>query len=148
MQNHMRETLDQGMAELQAKQGQGGLPAAPATATGAATVAQFAAAAPPPDANAGNEIAQQSQVAAQAEQGLPAGAPGTRDIPGNSDGVTAPAPADSGAAPVQISLGQTIDAVVSSLGAPTRIIDLGAKKIYAYPDMKITFTNGRVSDVQ
>jgi hypothetical protein len=148
MQNHMRETLDQGMAELQAKQGQGGLPAAPAAATGAATVAQFAAAAPPPDANAGNEIAQQSQVAAQAEQGVPAGAnpPGTRDIPSGSDGATAPA--DSGTAPIQISLGQTIDAVVSTLGAPTRIFDLGAKKIYTYPDMKITFTNGRVSDVQ
>lgn len=150
MQNHMRETLDQGMAELQAKQGQGGLPAAPATAAGAASVAQFAAAAPPPDANAGNEIAQQSQLAAQAEQGVPAGAnpPGTRDIASGSDGAAAPAPADSSAAPVQISLGQTIDAVVSVLGAPTRIFDLGAKKIYTYPDMKITFSNGRVSDVQ
>jgi hypothetical protein len=49
---------------------------------------------------------------------------------------------------MQISLGQTIDAVVSILGAPTRIFDLGAKKIYTYSDMKITFTDGRVSDVQ
>ena len=32
MQNAMRETIDQGMAELQAKQGTGGLPAAPASA--------------------------------------------------------------------------------------------------------------------
>ena len=47
------------------------------------------------------------------------------------------------AAPVQISLGQTIDAVVSVLGAPTRIFDLGAKKdLHLSLDMKITFSNG------
>jgi hypothetical protein len=149
MQNHMNETVDQGMAELQAKQGQGGLPAAPAAATAASTAAPFAAASPPPDPNAASEIAQQTQIVAQAEQGLPAGAnqPGTRDIPSSLDG-TAPPPADSGTAPIRISLGQSIDTVVSMLGAPTRIIDLGAKKIYTYPDMKITFTNGQVSDVQ
>ena len=32
MQNHMRESIDQGMEELQKQQGQGGLPAAPASA--------------------------------------------------------------------------------------------------------------------
>ena len=32
MQNHMRETIDQGMGELQAKQGKGGLPALPPSA--------------------------------------------------------------------------------------------------------------------
>ena len=38
--------------------------------------------------------------------------------------------------------------VTSQLGNPTKIIDLGAKKIYAYPDMKVIFMNGKVSDVQ
>jgi hypothetical protein len=50
MQNHVRETIDQGMSELQAKQGQGGLPAAPADAQGQPVETAFAAAAPPPDA--------------------------------------------------------------------------------------------------
>ncbi len=136
MHNHMRETVDQGLAELQAKQGQGGLPAAPADATGAPTQAAFVAGAPPPDANAGTEIAQQTQAADQVEQSV-AGAVGP-----------APAVAGSGPAPVQISLGQPIDAVTAALGSPTRIVDLGAKKIYNYPDMKIIFTNGQVSDVQ
>jgi hypothetical protein len=33
-------------------------------------------------------------------------------------------------------------------GKPDKVIDLGAKKIYVYKDLKITFTDGRVSDVQ
>jgi hypothetical protein len=33
-------------------------------------------------------------------------------------------------------------------GKPDKVVDLGAKKIYMYKDMKITFTDGKVSDVQ
>jgi hypothetical protein len=51
-------------------------------------------------------------------------------------------------APAQIQLGQTIDEVVKALGQPEKIVDLGAKKIYVYKDLKITFTNDKVSDVQ
>lgn len=52
-----------------------------------------------------------------------------------------------GSAPT-IALGQTIDQVTATMGAPQQIIDLGAKKIYKYPDMKVIFMNGQVSDVQ
>ena len=38
--------------------------------------------------------------------------------------------------------------VVALLGQPDRIADLGARKIYSYKDIKVTFTNGSVSDVQ
>jgi hypothetical protein len=140
MQNHMRETLDQGMAELQAKQGQGGLPSAPPAATGAAVPAAFAVGAPPPDANVGGEIAQTAQAADQTEQGAGAAA--------SADSSPIPAAVQPGASPVQISLGQSIESVTAAMGAPARIIDLGAKKIYTYPDMKVIFTNGQVSDVQ
>ena len=68
MQNHMRETIDQGMADLQAKQGKGGLPAAPAADRGAPVDAGFAAGAPPPDSNAGAEITAQAGAADQAEK--------------------------------------------------------------------------------
>lgn len=54
-----------------------------------------------------------------------------------------PAPA----APTTISLGQTADQVMGVLGQPTNIVDLGAKKIYIYPALKITFNDGRVADV-
>jgi hypothetical protein len=69
------------------------------------------------------------------------------------------APADSpapqsqaGAAPAQapktIALGQTKDEVVAILGQPHKMVNLGAKEMYYYPDMKVIFTNGKVSDVQ
>jgi hypothetical protein len=57
----------------------------------------------------------------------------------------APAPPQE---PVKIGLGQTTDQVVSGLGQPDKVVDLGSKKIYVYKDLKITFVDGRVSDVQ
>jgi hypothetical protein len=68
MQNHMRETIDQGLQELQAKQGKGGLPKLPSTVPVQQTPAPYASVAPPPDPNAATEIQQQSQQADQAEQ--------------------------------------------------------------------------------
>jgi hypothetical protein len=50
--------------------------------------------------------------------------------------------------PQQISMGQTIDQVKSALGTPEKIVNLGAKQIYVYKDLKVTFVNGKVSDVQ
>ena len=50
--------------------------------------------------------------------------------------------------PVKIGLGQTADQVVAGLGQPDKVVDLGSKKIYIYKDLKITFVDGKVSDVQ
>ena len=47
-----------------------------------------------------------------------------------------------------IAIGQTTDEVVAALGQPQKRVNLGAKEIYIYPDMKVTFMNGKVSDVQ
>jgi hypothetical protein len=70
------------------------------------------------------------------------------------------APADNAAPPAQapaaqpsappktIALGQTTDQVVRILGQPQKIVNLGAKQMYFYPDMKVIFTNGKVTDVQ
>ena len=57
-------------------------------------------------------------------------------------------PAPAQAPPVSIQLGQTIEQVVAALGQPEKIVDLGAKKIYVYKDLKVTFLNGKVTDVQ
>lgn len=62
--------------------------------------------------------------------------------------VAQPAGAPAQAPAPTIALGQTIDQVTATMGAPQQIIDLGAKKIYKYPDMKVIFMNGQVSDVQ
>ena len=143
MQNHMRATIDQGMAELQSKQGHGGLPAVPAADRGPPVEAGYAAGAPPPDANAGTEINAQISAADQAEmqdvEAVDAAGPAV------AGGPSAPGPSDP---PPTITLGQTPEEVTSVLGQPSRIVDLGAKKIYSYPDMKIIFTNDRVSDVK
>jgi hypothetical protein len=37
---------------------------------------------------------------------------------------------------------------VSAIGKPEKIVDLGAKQIYVYKDLKVTFVSGKVSDVQ
>jgi hypothetical protein len=50
--------------------------------------------------------------------------------------------------PPTVKLGQSPDDVVAAFGQPKKIIDLGAKQIYVYADMKVTFVKGKVSDVQ
>jgi hypothetical protein len=34
------------------------------------------------------------------------------------------------------------------LGQPEKIVNLGAKQIFVYKDLKVTFINGKVVDVQ
>ncbi len=58
---------------------------------------------------------------------------------------TAPQPATK---PVGIQLGQDIGQVVAAVGEPDKVVDLGSKKIYLYKDLKITFLDGKVADVQ
>jgi len=143
MQNHMRETLDQGLAELQAKQGKGGLPAAPASATKPPVQTAFAAVAPPPDPNAATELSQQAKEADSAEREVLSQDGGSAQGGANPEPVAAPA-----APATTLSLGQTPDEVKASLGQPKNIVDLGAKKIYVFKDLKVTFTNGKVTDIQ
>ena len=46
-------------------------------------------------------------------------------------------------------MGQSIDEVKAILGEPKTILNAGAKKIYVYKDnMKITFTDGKATDIQ
>jgi hypothetical protein len=52
------------------------------------------------------------------------------------------------AEPTRIALGQTMNEVTANLGQPDKVVDLGSKKIYIYRDLKITFLDGKVSDVQ
>jgi hypothetical protein len=47
-----------------------------------------------------------------------------------------------------IRLGMSVDEVKKTLGNPGKIVDLGPKQIYVYPDMKVVFQDSKVSDVQ
>ena len=51
-------------------------------------------------------------------------------------------------APTSVTLGMTIDQVVGILGQPQVVGDLGSKKTYFYGNMKVIFTDGKVTDVQ
>jgi hypothetical protein len=52
------------------------------------------------------------------------------------------------AEPQTIQLGMTTDQVQAALGKPEKIVNLGPKQLYVYKDLKVTFVNGKVSDVQ
>jgi hypothetical protein len=138
MQNHMRETIDQGLQDLQAKQGKGGLPPAPPSAQAPPTQTEFAAIAPPPTPQDAADLQQQSQQADQAEQDVQAEA--TQD----SGSPVSAAPA----APASVEKGQSPDQVQAAMGAPARVANLGSKVIYYYNGMKVVFQDGKVADVQ
>jgi hypothetical protein len=60
-----------------------------------------------------------------------------------------PPPQDQPAAPPpSIELGQTKDMVTAILGQPQKIAKVAGKEIYFYKDLKVTFKDGKVSDVQ
>jgi hypothetical protein len=48
----------------------------------------------------------------------------------------------------QVELDQSPEQVVNILGQPEKTVNLGAKLIYVYKDMKIVFMDRKVSDVQ
>ena len=58
------------------------------------------------------------------------------------------APQQQQAEPQNIQLGMTTDQVQGALGKPEKMVNLGPKQIYVYKDLKVTFINGRVADVQ
>jgi hypothetical protein len=93
---------------------------------------------PPPESEVKAEIQGESQEADKAEKEA-----GGDAASGPGPNAETPAPE-----PSTVEMGQTIDQVTASMGVPVRIVNLGAKKIYVYKDMKITFKDGKVADVQ
>jgi hypothetical protein len=84
-----------------------------------------------------------------ASQGSQQGAPPTKAEAAPQPIAPPPPPPDEAAATAPtVSLGQTPDQVVAILGAPLRKAKVGAKDIYSYKDLKVTFLNGKVKDIQ
>jgi len=110
--------------------------------------AAFVSSAPSPEQNIVDELSRQAREANQAEQEVlnqalspasatsPAPAAPAQQTPGPTEG------------PATVSLGQSPAEVESILGRPKQAFDVGPKKIYVYKDLKITFLDGKVSDVQ
>lgn len=108
---------------------------------------------PPPD----QLLAQISEVidvdsaatAAAAAPAAPAPAPSAPPAAALAPIAPPPPPPDQPAAPPPtISLGESKDDVLAGFGAPARIVKLGPKEIDYFKDMKVTFVNGKVTDVQ
>lgn len=134
MENHMRETIDQGLGELQAKQGQGNLPPIdPALRT--ATPATYAPELPAAEPNAESDLQQSAQETASQEDAI------------LQQAGTGGGPADFGGPPT-VCEGMTIGQVETIMGKPVRSAVVGAKTIYSYKDLKITFVDGKVTDIQ
>jgi hypothetical protein len=106
------------------------------------TVSEVITVAPGDDsdkASKGDQGGQSTQAAG------PAAAPAPPPAPMQA---IAPPPPPADAPPPTIAIGQTKDQVTTAFGQPVRLAKLGAKEIYYYKDMKVTFTNGKVSNVE
>jgi hypothetical protein len=93
----------------------------------------------------GNAPAAPPAEAPQQAQAPPT--PPAQEAPPQQYAPIAPPPAPP-AAPRQIKLGMTLQEVKDGFGEPISIVDLGSKVIYKYKDLKVTFINGKVSDVE
>jgi hypothetical protein len=97
---------------------------------------------PPDDTNADAKAAPAAAAPAAAAPQQQADAPPPPIAP------PPPPPDEPVAPPKSIDLGMTKDQVVANFGQPQRTAKVGAKEIYFYKDLKVTFTGGKVSDVQ
>jgi hypothetical protein len=99
----------------------------------------------PDDAAASGDSGKKSAPADTAAAAPPATAPPAPMAPI----APPPPPADTPPpAPKTIALKQTKDEVLANFGPPTKVVKLGTKEIDYYPDMKVTFVNNKVTDVQ
>ena len=59
-----------------------------------------------------------------------------------------PPPADTPPPTVSVKMGESKDKITTDFGQPTKTVKLGVKEIYYYKDMKVTFMNGKVSNIE
>ena len=148
MQNHLQATLDQGLEQLQNGQGQNGMPAVPPQETGVVKAAYTDDI--HPDDQAERELSAVVDDANRAEQDVlsqGAQAPPPQAVPAESPAAFQPQPqAQPSGQPV--TRGMSIMEVENAMGAPTSTMNLGARRIYIYSNLRITFVNGLVSDIQ
>jgi hypothetical protein len=141
MVNHVRATIDSGLAAMQKDSN---LPKPPSSVPTAAVQAEFASAAPPADPNEAAELQRLNQEASQTEQTV------LKEASYNDPGVPSgsnPPPAQ-GSPSTELQPGMTTDDVIRIMGAPTGNTKFGGKQIMTYPNVKLTFTNGKLTDIQ
>lgn len=83
----------------------------------------------------------------KADDGQQGDQQGTQQGGGDQQSAAAPAAAPQ-AEPQSIEKGMTPEQVETAMGKPQKKVTIGTKQLYIYQDMKVTFINGKVSDVQ
>ena len=99
----------------------------------------------------GQQQAAGGQAAAPAQQQAPAAAapPPPAETPLAPIPPPPPPPDEPQGPPKTLKIGQSKDEVVANFGQPEKVVKLGTKEIYYYKDVgKVTFVNGKVTDVQ
>jgi hypothetical protein len=96
-----------------------------------------------PSDDKGDQGSQQGNQGGQPAQAAAPAAPPPAPMP---DIAPPPPPADT--PPPSISIGQTKAQVTTAFGQPVKTAKVGVKEIFYYKDMKVTFTNGKVSNVE
>jgi hypothetical protein len=148
MVNHVRATIDTGLAEMQKNKD---LPKPPATVPVATVASDFAAAAPPADPNEAAELQRLNQEANQTEKAVISDA--SLADPNAPPMESQPA-AGGGAQPAtkstDLQMGMTPEQVIGMLGAPSGNVKSGPKQIMTYTStgLKLIFTNGKLTDIQ
>jgi hypothetical protein len=89
---------------------------------------------------------QQQEAAAAPAAAQPAAEAAPPPVEAPPPAIEAPPPPP--AEPATVAVGQTPDQVVAALGQPTKKAKIGTKEIYFYKDLKVTFQNGKVKDVE
>ena len=105
-----------------------------------------AAAAPQQSAPPASANAPPPQAAPPVQEAAPPATPPPAFAP-----IAPPAPPTDQpqAPPATVGLGQTPEQVTAALGQPSTVLKPGkTKMIYVYKDLKVTFVNGKVSDIQ
>jgi len=111
-------------------------------------VFKFADSAAADTGNAGGGNSPNAAPQAQQQQSAPAPQPQPQPVQDPQQFGALPPPPPPPAEPRTLKIGMTIDEVKAGFGEPANIVDVGnGKLIYMYKDKKVTFVNGKVSDV-
>jgi len=100
-------------------------------------------------AQGGQQQASAAATAPASAPSAPAAATTAEAAPAPIEPPPPPPPDDAAAAaPPTVALGQTPEEVVAALGQPVKKAKVGTKEIYFYKDLKVSFLNGKVKDIQ
>ena len=153
MVNHVRATIDSGLAAMQKDPN---LPKPPASVPIAAIQSEFASAAPPADPNEAAELQRLNQEASVTEKSVvsetsytepaPAAQPQTIDRQPPAQYPVQQTETNS----TELQLGMTPEQVTQVLGKPSNNIKAGPKQIMTYQklSLKLIFANGKLTEIQ